>query len=344
VTSARSEQSTGDRPSITERLLFAVPMALVYGILLYCLIWLPREPTLPFIAGLVFLPMAIASVVTILIDPRGEGSIRRHIRIGWICITALILLTMVLFREAGICVAMASPFFYGGSAFGSWLSCLSLRKLRSRSVVSCIAILPLAGFPVDAIAPAPQHEAEVRTVVDIDAPPAAVWKNTVEIPQIRAAERRWTFSHNIVGVPQPVDARLQGQGVGAVRHLRWTRGVTFEEVVTNWQENRSLTWRFRFGPQSIPDSVEGHIKIDSAYLKLLGGDYRLAPLAGGRTRLTLTTRYMIATPINAYCDAWGHVFLTDFHRAVLTVIKQRSEATSLTLQSRLQTPSTHPSA
>ncbi len=318
------------RPKITERLLFALPAALVYGTILYVLIWLPKEPTIPFITGLVLFPMAITSVVTILADPRGEGRVWRHIKIGWICITAFLVLSVVALREAGICIVMASPFFYIGSALGSWLSSLSLRKLRSRSMASCIAILPLVGLPGPPIAPAPPHDDQVSSVIAIDAPPETVWRNTVEIPDIRPSERKWTFSHDIVGIPRPMDARIDGQGAGAVRHLRWTRGVTFEEVVTSWRQDKSLAWTFRFEPKSIPDSVEGHIKVDSAYLKLLGGDYRLDPLPGGKTKLTLTTRYRIATPINFYCDLWGHVFLNDFHSAVLNVIRERSETQART--------------
>ena len=109
----------GDRPSITERLMFAVPAALFYGTILYFLIWMPSGESLPFLSGLVLFPMAITGTATILADPRGEGSLWRHIKIGWICITLFIVLSMVLMREAGICVVMAAPFFYAGSALGS---------------------------------------------------------------------------------------------------------------------------------------------------------------------------------------------------------------------------------
>ncbi len=110
-----------------------------------------------------------------------------------------------------------------------------------------------------------------------------------------------------------------------MRQLQWTRGVNFQEIVTRWEENRLLAWDFRFGPGSIPPEVEAHIKVDSTYLKLAQGDYRLEPLANGHTRLTLTTRYRIATPIDFYCDLWGRLFLNDFHGVVLRVIRDRSE-------------------
>src|SRR5690606_9354543 len=113
-------------------------------------------------------------------------------------------------------------------------------------------------------------------------------------------------------------------GIGAVRHLQWSQGVRFQEIVTAWEDDRYLAWDFSFGPQSIPAAVEAHIDVDSDYLKIASGDYLLEPLSDGGTRLTLTTRYTIATPINAYCDFWGRIFLNDFHGAVLQVIRNRA--------------------
>ena len=48
--------------------------------------------------------------------------------------------------------------------------------------------------------------------------------------------------------------------------------------------------------------------------------------ADGGSDLILTTRYWIRTPMNGYAAWWGGVFLGDFHRNVLGVIKNRAEA------------------
>lgn len=320
------DQKPKIRPSIKQRLIFTIAVAVIYALVLYVIVWMPAGSAIPFISGLILVPMAIASVASAAMDPLGQDTMWRHIKIGWICITAFIVIAVLVFREAGICAIMAAPIFYLGSALGSAISGLSLRKWRSRSVSSCLVVLPLLALPAEPFMPAPVLDGQVQSVVVIDAPLETVWKNTVEIPKIAPQELMWTFSHGVVGVPQPIDARLEGAGVGAVRHLRWTHGVTFEEVVTDWQPGRHLAWTFRFGPQSIPDAVEGHIKIDSSYLRIANGDYRLDPLPDGKTRLSLTTHYAIATPINVYCAWWGSIFLRDFHGTVLNVIQKRSEA------------------
>ncbi|MBA8840104.1 SRPBCC family protein [Ochrobactrum sp. RH2CCR150] len=315
-------------PRPFERLSVAVPVAFIYGLILYMLIWSGvADDAMPFFAGLMLLPMAVASLASSLADPRAEKDLWRHVRMGWAIIGGLVVVSMVLFHEAGICVAMAAPFFVVFSTLGSTLTLWIIRKLRSRRSTMLVIALPLAVFPAELQFSYAPHDGSVTTVIDIAAPPEVVWKQTVEIRNVRADELSWTFSHGVLGVPQPVDARIEGVGVGvgAVRQLQWTRGVNFQEIVTQWEENRLLAWDFRFAPGSIPSAVEAHIKVNSSYLQLANGDYRLEPLPDGRTRLTLTTHYRIATPIDFYCDLWGKVFLNDFHGVVLKVIRDRSE-------------------
>ncbi|MBB5702911.1 uncharacterized protein YndB with AHSA1/START domain [Ochrobactrum daejeonense] len=313
-------------PDSSERLIIAIPLAFFYGLLLYVAIWSRHYmDAMPVIAGLALLPMAVASLASCLSDPRAQRGLWRHVRMGWAIIGGLVVTSMIFFREAGICVAMAAPFLMVFSALGSALTLWMIRQFRSRRSTTLVVALPLLVLPAELQMSYAPHDGSVTTVVEIAAPPETVWRQTVEIRNVRADELSWTFSHGIIGVPQPVDARMEGEGIGAVRQLQWTRGVNFQEIVTRWEENRLLAWDFRFGPGSIPPEVEAHIKVDSTYLKLAQGDYRLEPLANGHTRLTLTTRYRIATPIDFYCDLWGRLFLNDFHGVVLRVIRDRSE-------------------
>ena len=112
---------------------------------------------------------------------------------------------MVLFHEAGICVVMAAPFFVVFSTLGSTLTLWIIRKLRSRRSTMLVVALPLAVFPAELQFSYAPHDGSVTTVIDIAAPPEVVWKQTVEIRNVRADELSWTFSHGVVGVPQPVD-------------------------------------------------------------------------------------------------------------------------------------------
>lgn len=319
---------TGPSIPIRKRLVLAVIAALIYGLILYLLIWIgigTDEMILPVISGLVLMPMAIASIAKLLADPRGTEPIGNHILIGLGIIMMLVIISMAFFGEGGICAVMAAPFFAAGSILGTLLTHYLLRWYNARKTSTFVIALPLLVLPLEPYLSHADHYGSVTSVVEINASPAAVWQHTVEIPEIARDELPFSISHDIIGVPRPEHAALEGSGPGAVRQLRWSKGVRFQEIVTAWEQDRYLAWDFQFDQNAIPASVEGHIDIDSPYLQISNGNYTLKPLPGGRTRLTLVTEYRIATPINAYCGWWGQVFLGDFHGAVLQVIKDRSE-------------------
>lgn len=318
------------RPSFGERLSIAVIVALIYALLLYGLFWASSgaedNKAMRFIGGLVLMPIAIASLATSIDDPRGESTRWRQVKLGWLVVGIGLVLTVIFFKESIICVVMGLPLFISGSSLGSLLTLAIIRKFRSPKRATLVILLPFIGLPIEPHLIYPDHNAEVTTVIEIAAPADVVWRNTVEIRNIDPSELQFTFSHGVLGVPQPQDAVLTGEGIHAVRHLKWSKNIRFEEVITGWETNRFLSWDFRFSPDSIPAAIEGHINVDSQYLKLTNGDYHLKPLANGNTQLTLTSRYRIRTPINIYCDWWGSVFFKDFHSVVLDVIKNRSEA------------------
>ncbi|MGU3576514.1 SRPBCC family protein [Brucellaceae bacterium C25G] len=280
-----------------------------------------------FITGLIIMPMAITSLLIIQIDPNGTGSVRKNMKTAILTMLGLILITMIAFGEAGICVAMAAPFLLTGTALGVYVTMRLLRNYQAKRSVTFMIALPFFALPLEDQIEYQDHFNSVTTVIEINAPADVIWNNTLEIPDIHSNELGVTFSHSIIGVPKPEDARIEGSGIGAVRHLKWGKGINFEEVITDWKKDRYLRWNFHFTDTSIPKAVEAHISVNSNYLGLDYGEYLLEPIDENRTRLTLKTQYRIATPINIYCDWWGQIFLNDFHSIVLNVIKDRSEKT-----------------
>lgn len=306
------------------RLKLGIGLAVIYGLILYLIFWTDHGAII-FLSGLVLTPMAIASIFSAAADPLGQASVFKHMKYVLFVMLALLALSIIFFKEGGICVVMAAPFMLVGGILGSTITVKMLRNRHMKAGPPLMIVLPLLMGVVEPHLDYKTVQEQVVSVVEIDAPPSVVWAQTVEIRNIDKSELKPTFSHAIVGTPKPLDARMEGYGVGAVRQLEWTQGVTFEEVVTEWQPDRKLAWDFRFTQASIPDHVEAHIDVDSGYLKIANGDYVLEALADNRTRLTLTTRYQMATPINIYCKLWGKVFFNDFHNTVLKVVKDRSE-------------------
>ncbi len=306
--------------------LVAAILALLYGISLYLLMeYADPKYGLLRLAFLLGVPIAAPSLAVIILDPHGRHDTGQHIGIGIAIVTAMLIAGVVFLKEGGICILMASPFFYAIGALGPALTGMLLRRISTRVLSPCLVLLPIAALPIDNPDKYRARDELVTTVVDISAPTAVVWQNLTEVRNIRSNELRWTFTQDLVGVPKPEDAKLTGHGVGAIRQVTWGRGIHFEERITKWQENKVLAWHFHFGPASIPHEIEGHIKLNGFYLKVEDGSYRLTPLSASRTRLVLTTHYWMHTAFNSYCAWWGHIFIEDFHRNVLNVIRERAE-------------------
>lgn len=230
-------------------------------------------------------------------------------------------LLMVVRLETGICLVIGLPLFAPGAALGI-LAARNWQARRGDGPKLRVALLglPLLVAAVEGQVAWPRHDAVVTTEVEIAAPPAVVWAQTLEIPAIRPSERIWTLSHHLLGAPQPISAKLHGDH----RQLVWTKGVRFSERVTERVEQERLAWDFVFDSPDSLDAFDPHVSPDSYRLKLTTGQYVLESIDGG-TRLTLQSRYRLHTPVNRYLTWWGELFLQDFHRSVLAVIKTRSE-------------------
>lgn len=307
-------------------LLLGIVAAVLYGGVLYLLTnVLHPYSGMAVVAFLLGAPLACSVLASIIADPRGLWPASGHFLMGVVVVTLMIISSALVFGEGLICIVMAAPLLYASSILGSAIAMTLLRVGKGGRFSSLVVLLPLLGLPLETQATWPRETGSVVTVMEINAPPSAVWAHTVAIPAIQPEEHRPSFSHSIADAPRPLDARVEGSGPGAVRHLRWERGVHFRENITVWEQHRRLGWTFAFAPDSIPTAIEQHIRMDGDYFRLTDGDYVLEPLPGGRTRLTLTTRYWVATPINLYCHWWAQRFFSDFHGAVLEVIRNRAE-------------------
>ena len=93
--------------------------------------------------------------------------------------------------------------------------------------------------------------------------------------------------HFRLGLAYPIRARIDGNGVGAVRRCEFSTGA-FIEPITAWDEPH----RFAFDVTSQPPSLQEwspyrhvHAPHLEGFFQTTGGEFRLVSLPGGRTRL-----------------------------------------------------------
>ena len=75
------------------------------------------------------------------------------------------------------------------------------------------------------------------TTVGINAPIEVVWNEVIAFSKIDEPEEL-LFR---LGIAYPIDARIEGEGVVAVRHCNFSTG-SFVEPITHWEPNKKLAF------------------------------------------------------------------------------------------------------
>ena len=239
------------------------------------------------------------------------------------CIMVGVLFTVGF--EGAICLAMALPLGMTIGVFGALLGrVIALRDKRSPwSSLFALALLPPA-MPLFGPPGASQPLHEVRSSIEIDAPPEVVWPHVVsfpDLPEPSALVRR-------MGIAYPRRARIEGSGAGAIRYCEFSTGP-FVEPIRVWETARRLSFDVAQSPPPLrewslyarlmPPHLDG-------YFTARRGEFRLVRLAGNRTRLEGSTWYELRIAPEAYWSLVADVIVGRIHHRVLEHIAATTAA------------------
>jgi hypothetical protein len=151
-----------------------------------------------------------------------------------------------------------------------------------------------------------------------------VWKHVVEFSEITEPPE-WYFR---MGIASPSRARIDGAGVGAIRHCEFTTGA-FVEPITVWQPPHRLAFDVTQQPEPMfelspyrhihPPHLAGSFQSER-------GEFRIIGLPDNRTRLEGRTWYKLKIYPLAYWTIWTDAILHRIHGRVLRHIRQTAEA------------------
>lgn len=275
-------------------------------------------------------PFSLGFLAVALGERDGTWSWGRRLTAPWVPALVSLAAALVLAWEGIICIALWLPLFLLMSSLGGAAAGLVARWRRARGpregrLMATVLVLPFLAAPLESRLAAATQLREVDTAIDIDAPPATVWRHIIRVPAFRPEEHRVAFSH-VIGFPRPVEATLSHEGVGGVRHATFERGVLFVETVTTWEPERELAFSIRADPGTIPPSaLDEHVTVGGPYFDVLDGRYRLEPLGAGRVRLHLSSTHRLSTHFNSYSGAWTDFVMRDVQRYILGILKERCE-------------------
>jgi uncharacterized membrane protein YhaH (DUF805 family) len=244
---------------------------------------------------------------------------------GVVVMTMLIIggIALLTAQEGAVCIAMAAPLAVGiglmGSAIGRWIATRS-NSVASGAVMALVVLPSAAALERDDIV---MPAREVRSSIVIDAPPDQVWQHVIAFSPLPEPSEL-VFR---IGIAYPKGAVIQGAGVGAVRRCEFSTGA-FVEPITVWEPGRRLA--FDVAQQPAPmhewspysDLAPAHL---DGYFKARRGEFRLIPIAGGRTRLEGSTWYEMRLRPEGYWDLFADALVHRIHMRVLRHIKGIAE-------------------
>ncbi|HMD48856.1 MAG TPA: SRPBCC family protein [Bryobacteraceae bacterium] len=224
--------------------------------------------------------------------------------------------------EGAICMLMAWPLVLPLGALGGVLAYQHGRTSARGPGAAIFALLPIGALGWDFTARPDVFE--VRSAIEIAASPEQVWKHVVTFPEIPEPSE-WYFH---TGLAYPKRARIVGSGAGAVRYCEFSTGP-FVEPIEVWDEPRLLRFRVTESPAPMHEwSPYGEIlpKHLHGYLVSKQGEFRLTPLAGGRTRLEGRSWYQHGLWPAGYWRVWSNAIIHRIHLRVMNHIKTLAEA------------------
>ena len=165
-------------------------------------------------------------------------------------------------KEGAVCLLIVSPLLLTGVFAGTAVG-RALFQRRDKLQVTVIPLLVLLTFLEGASNL--ERRAVVSDTIVINAPAAEVWKHVVAFPRIEAEPEHWL---NKVGLPSASETTCEGKFVGLKRACIFSNGLVFNEVVTELEPARLLTFDIVEQPQD-PELL-GHRTLKRGQFELQG--------------------------------------------------------------------------
>jgi hypothetical protein len=316
------EQPTTRRDIMESGMIAGATACLAIGI---CVVGLSGYGWGTFLA----MPFGIGVAATLLVSRKGPQSFAN-------CAAATILgmfvcggLLLALAVEGLICLLMAIPVATPLALVGVVMArAIVTPSPNARQAMVALILLPTVGPLIAAAEKAGKAEDplhHVVTMVEIDAPPQAVWRNVIAFPELSAPEE-WLFR---LGIAYPIRARIEGAGAGAVRYCEFSTGP-FVEPITTWREAELLAFDVSSSPEPMRElsPYDIHPEHLKGFVRSRRGQFELVALDGGkRTRLVGTTWYQQSIYPDAYWSLITDAIIHKIHHRVLDHIRVLSEST-----------------
>ncbi len=258
-------------------------------------------------------------------------SFRREVSLSsayWTSVLSLLCLGGFIFifaLDGAVCLLMALPLAMLLGTIGAVVGA-SLGSACRGSLPSVVPLLLVFVFPglvaFDRTTRPPEPLRTVTTSVVVRAPIGRIWQTVIAFPKI-SEPPTGIFR---CGIAYPIEARIDGSGVGAIRNCVFSTG-SFVEPITRWEAPTLLAFDVSSSPPPMRElSLYEHVEAPHLHGQMVShrGQFRLAE-RDGQVVLEGTTWYT-----HTLCPQWYWGPISDYmihriHERVLNHIKRTSE-------------------
>lgn len=278
----------------------------------------------------VALPFCLGLFSTLIYAYHYQRSFKSCVTVGQCAVVMTGPAMLIMGLEGLICIIMSVPIWCPsalvGSALGYLIQITPVRSEKATSLLLAVLTATPLLLAADAASAVRPPLRQVRTVIDVQAPPQRVWDQVIAFPKLPPPSA-WLFR---LGIAYPTEAHIEGRGPDAVRHCVFSTGA-FVEPIAVWDEPRLLSFTVTDNPPPMRELTfhdDIHPPHLDGFLASEAGQFRLQTLANGATRLEGTTWYRNDMWPQAYWGLWSDWIIHRIHLRVLTHIQQLSETTT----------------
>ena len=318
--------------------LFAVGFASLYGLIVRLLFGFMEDfMGLMSITFLVLVPVFIGFLTVILIPKVSNGAVAFFL--PWLTSLVILFITISFNIEGAICWIMVFPFFAVLAGIGGSIAySIKKRKAGNKGLdkqnndwgkpntlnVSVLFFVPAFLGYLEGERTLVPVEYTITKQMEIAAPPAEVWNQLTHINELKETERRASFS-TVMGFPRHLRTVADTFAPGGTRFAVYEKGLYFKETISEYVPGKRMVLAIKTDPDNIPPTVmDEHILIGGKHLDILKDEYSLEELPDGNSRLSLSSRFRINTPLNWYAGLWATYLMSDILTGELELVKNRA--------------------
>lgn len=225
--------------------------------------------------------------------------------------------------EDWLCILIiAFPFLLTAGIVGLILG--PIIKNRNSNKLYSIVLLPFILSPIESFIPNKSEHFSVESKIVIKTDKLTVWKNLIEVPEIKDKEYEKGF-FNYIGVPRPLKSELEIINGSEYRIGYFSDELKLYETISKVDPLNFVEFNIHINESELRDLPTDKHLLKSDYFSFNNISYELQEVSANKTELILRCNYTLDSKMNGYANFWADKIIKDFESRLLNSLKLKIE-------------------